>query len=271
MTEPLAPSQTQPSLGSLLVALRQARGQTLEEVSQRLRFSVRQLQLLEMGQFDALPDMAVVRAMTRAYGRFLEADVSVLIRQLELERPDAQRLAINASTVSVAPQGVGTFTPNLSPTRRWVLAALLILFLAALVALFWHGAEAPQPDNSLPAPAALNRELPPALPTPGPAEGNVKNDAPAASAPVVPSFSPDAPSTNAKSASAPRPKNSFGSGVAPGHPLSTNPVPVVIQPSATAADPAAPTLTRPRADHGPRPGNPVPAPERVPPAGAPNP
>ncbi len=172
MTEPLPPPISQPSLGSLLTSLRQARGLSLEEVSQRLRFSVRQLQTLEAGKFDDLPDMAVVRAMTRAYGRFLEADVNVLVRQLELERPDAQRLAINASTVSVAPQGVASFTPNMSPTRRWVISALLILFLAALVVLLWHGAETPQQESNPSSPAPVIKEDAPALVTPAPAPGD---------------------------------------------------------------------------------------------------
>ncbi len=273
MTETLTSPQSQPSLGALLISLRQARGLTLEEVSQRLRFSVRQIHLLESGEFDALPDMAVVRAMTRAYARLLEADVPVLIRQLELERPDAQRLAINASTVSVVPQGVASFTPNLSPTRHWVLAALLVLFLAALVALFWRGAEVPQPVGDLPvpttvvpapdtaisAPATANKDQPPVTPA------TANNELP----PVTPATAIPAPATVNKEQPPVKSDTADGS-VKSSPPGGNEHISAVHAPDALSSSPKPPASTRPR--HGSGTGNflshPDPAASAIPPGDA---
>ncbi len=137
-------TETNPSLppssgvGPSLAALRQQKGLSLPDVSARLRFSLRQLAALEAGQFDALPDMTFVRAMIRAYARFLETDPAPLIETLEAERPDAVPRLMVVQPVAVPSQGVAFFREVRAGNRRWMGAALLLLILAVVGAWVWH-------------------------------------------------------------------------------------------------------------------------------------
>ncbi|EQD72949.1 hypothetical protein B1A_05198, partial [mine drainage metagenome] len=76
----------QSSVGQRLIALREQKGLTLQDMVQRLRFSPHQLQLLEAGDYDALPDIMFVRALVRTYARQLGEPPEVLLAQLERER-----------------------------------------------------------------------------------------------------------------------------------------------------------------------------------------
>ncbi|MDE1943018.1 MAG: helix-turn-helix domain-containing protein [Betaproteobacteria bacterium] len=163
----------QPGAGALLAALRQQRGQGLQEISQRLKFSSKQLAALEAGQYDALPDMTFVRAMVRAYARHLGADVDSIVQALELERPDAVPRLMMTPQLTVHSQGVGFFREERSTSRRWIIAGLLVLAAALAAAWIWHresvteaqvSATAPvatNPDGALPLPAEQPKPLPP--------------------------------------------------------------------------------------------------------------
>ena len=78
------------NVGRRLIALREREGLTLQDMVQRLRFSSHQLQLLEAGDFDALPDIMFVRALVRTYARQLGESPEALLAQLEQERQDAR-------------------------------------------------------------------------------------------------------------------------------------------------------------------------------------
>jgi cytoskeleton protein RodZ len=138
MTETSASIPTSAGVGRQLVALRQQKGLSVQDVSTRLRFSARQLTALEEGQYDALPDMTFVRAMIRTYARFLESDPAPLIALLEGERPDAVPRLMVVQPVSVPSQGVAFFREVREGNRRWIIAALLLLLLALMGAWVWH-------------------------------------------------------------------------------------------------------------------------------------
>ncbi|WP_297450533.1 helix-turn-helix domain-containing protein [Ferrovum sp.] len=78
------------NVGQRLIALRERKGLTLQDMVQRLRFSPHQLALLEAGDFDALPDIMFVRALVRTYARQLGESPEALLAQLERERQDAR-------------------------------------------------------------------------------------------------------------------------------------------------------------------------------------
>ncbi|WP_298157622.1 helix-turn-helix domain-containing protein [Ferrovum sp.] len=80
----------QSHVGQSLTALREQKGLTLQDMVQRLRFSPHQLQLLEAGDYDALPDIMFVRALVRAYASQLGESPAALLAQLERERQDAR-------------------------------------------------------------------------------------------------------------------------------------------------------------------------------------
>src|SRR5690606_5877249 len=75
-------------LGNTLKALREAKRLRLQEVSARLKFSVRQLEALEDEDWSRLPAGMPLKGMVRNYGRFLEADSDALLVMLENQVPD---------------------------------------------------------------------------------------------------------------------------------------------------------------------------------------
>ncbi|GHC37950.1 transcriptional regulator [Alcaligenes pakistanensis] len=93
MSETLVPShQTAPEAGAgvgpTLRELRLARSCTLNEVSTRLKFSVRQLEALEGEEWDQLPGGQPLRGMVRNYARFLDADIAAVLVLLESQVTD---------------------------------------------------------------------------------------------------------------------------------------------------------------------------------------
>ncbi|MBU6994140.1 helix-turn-helix domain-containing protein [Ferrovum myxofaciens] len=97
----------QSSVGQRLIALREQKGLTLQDMVQRLRFSPHQLQLLEAGDYDALPDIMFVRALVRTYARQLGEPPEVLLAQLERERQDAR-----------PPHLTPLFSPSVPPKKH---------------------------------------------------------------------------------------------------------------------------------------------------------
>ncbi len=166
MTETSASIPSSAGVGKQLAALRQQKGLSIQDVSTRLRFSSRQLTALEEGQYGALPDMTFVRAMIRAYARFLESDPALLIAALEAERPDAVPRLMVVQPVSVPSEGVAFFREVREGNRRWIIAALLLLALALIGAWVWHLDEAPTEVG-----ASQNEAIQPVAPasTPDPA------------------------------------------------------------------------------------------------------
>lgn len=76
---------SQPSIGAQLVAQREARGWTIEQVASQLNLAVRQVQALEQDNFDALPGLASVRGFIRAYAKLLKMDATPLVATLAAE------------------------------------------------------------------------------------------------------------------------------------------------------------------------------------------
>ena len=65
-----------------LVAAREARGLSADDICLQLKLAPRQLLALEAGDWAALPGLAFIRAVLRAYGRLLQLDVSPLVDTL---------------------------------------------------------------------------------------------------------------------------------------------------------------------------------------------
>ncbi len=134
---PLAAASTA-SVGPALRALRQAKGLSLDEVSTRLKFSVRQISALEEERWADLPSGISLRGLVRNYARLLGADPQALIAALEpyVSAGSAARLAGSMRTTQrpdpvEADDGGGSVLPR-------ILLILLVLALAVGVAL-WQG------------------------------------------------------------------------------------------------------------------------------------
>lgn len=72
-------SETSISSVEELVAAREARGLSPEDMIRQLKLAPRQLRALEEGDWQALPGLAFTRAVLRSYGRILDVDVGPLI------------------------------------------------------------------------------------------------------------------------------------------------------------------------------------------------
>ena len=69
--------------GSVLRLAREARGQSIADVVQVIRFSARQIEALERDDYASLPGATAVRGLVRNYAKFLKLDAAPLLAQLE--------------------------------------------------------------------------------------------------------------------------------------------------------------------------------------------
>lgn len=124
-------------IGSMLKALRQAKGLTLADVSSRIKFSVRQLDALENEQWDSLPEGLLLRGMVKNYGRYLEADMDALLLQLESQVSGAGAPKPVPQTLSSANARTDTplYTERASRSWGWWLIIFLVLLVAGLYAI----------------------------------------------------------------------------------------------------------------------------------------
>lgn len=120
-----ANSEPMPKLGELLSEKREEKGLSIEDVSNRLRLSVRQVKALEGNDFDAFPEAMMMRGFLRNYARFLEMDPEPLMEAYRVYVPsDAPyRISIESSNVLLPSH----------EQRSWVKYLLAALLLALLV------------------------------------------------------------------------------------------------------------------------------------------
>src|SRR5690606_23071794 len=125
-------------LGNTLKALREAKRLRLQEVSARLKFSVRQLEALEDEDWSRLPAGMPLKGMVRNYGRFLEADSDALLVMLENQVPD-EKLGQGGESLgaSAALSGadVPLHTETVSRPWGWLIIILLFLCIAGFYAI----------------------------------------------------------------------------------------------------------------------------------------
>lgn len=69
-------------VGVELASAREARGLTLAEVAQSLKFAPRQLEALEQERFAELPGGTFVRGMVRSYARLLKLDAEAMVARV---------------------------------------------------------------------------------------------------------------------------------------------------------------------------------------------
>jgi cytoskeleton protein RodZ len=87
------------AVGAELKSAREARGWSVSEVAQQLKFAPRQLEALEQERFDLLPGGTFVRGMLRSYARLLKLPVEPLLESIagRFAAPDANNLAARYS------------------------------------------------------------------------------------------------------------------------------------------------------------------------------
>ncbi len=118
------------SVGATLRTTREAQGLTIENMADRIKFSVRQLEALEGNNLELLPQGAFLRGFVRSYARALQLDEAPLIAALA---------STHLATIELgASQANDTVSPSISITTKnnvyiWGAAALLVVGLGILL------------------------------------------------------------------------------------------------------------------------------------------
>jgi cytoskeleton protein RodZ len=135
-------AQSQPaSLGEVLQAARVAKALSLQDVSDNLRYSVKQIDALEKGAFDLLPEAMITRGFIRNYARLLGIDAEPLLasyRESVASESD-NLIAVRSSMRPVQ------LTKESQPWLKYILASILVLLF--LLAWLFYVDYMPKPSN----------------------------------------------------------------------------------------------------------------------------
>ena len=166
------------TVGKSLRAARESAALSVDDVAQSLKFSPRQVELLEADNYAALPGMTIVRGFVRSYAKLLKLDAEGLLRLLDDRTPPMQ--------ADVRPPANMGIADDTQATRQFsfLASAAIVVALAALLLGLWHfvgpsvktvnlvgerpaiPAVAAPPEPALPAPPAAEQGMPPASSAP---------------------------------------------------------------------------------------------------------
>lgn len=128
--------------GQLLREAREARGLSVFEVAQSLKFGVRQIEALEADNYAALPPgTTFLRGFVRGYAKLLKLDPLPLLELLDGRAPSALPEVRAPQNMGVAATPVVAGRRSSSPLL--IGAAVIAIVAAGLAA--WHFASAPAP------------------------------------------------------------------------------------------------------------------------------
>ena len=131
--------QASGGIGATLRSMREARRISVGEVSQRLKFSVRQIEALESEDWDRLPAGVSLRGFVRNYARFLDADVDSLLVVFDSQVAPSSTPSVIATPGLSSGMATGSEIPvTVENTHRpwgWYLIIVAILVVAAVYAV----------------------------------------------------------------------------------------------------------------------------------------
>ena len=114
------------SLGRSLAEARKARGLSIAEVAQAIKFSPRQIEAIESDDFGKLPGATIVRGFIRSYAKLLRLDPTVLLTMFDRQVPPvAATMAVLTDTGAALPQVGERSGPLLNPLLMLSIVAKL--------------------------------------------------------------------------------------------------------------------------------------------------
>lgn len=122
----------QPSVGQQLRAARLEAKLSITDVAQTLKFSPRQIELLEQDDHAALPGMTIVRGFVRSYSRLLKLDTDALLKMLDTASPVVIADVRPPENMGLA--GVEGDRQQIGP----LVSLAIVVLLAALMLAGWH-------------------------------------------------------------------------------------------------------------------------------------
>ncbi len=126
-----ASSSKSNELGSVLQAARVSKKLSIDQVSQAIHLSAKQIQALENNDFFLLPEPVITRGFIRNYANFLDVDVEPLLRHYRSSVPQEERsIVVKANVNEVMSQHTH------QPWLMYVLGSILVLLF--LTAWFYY-------------------------------------------------------------------------------------------------------------------------------------
>ncbi|MFA6120759.1 MAG: RodZ domain-containing protein [Sideroxydans sp.] len=117
------------SVGSVLRAAREAQGLTIADVAERIKFSVKQVEALEEGKSEVLPEGAFLRGFVRSYARTLHLDETPLLVMMS-------PVQVQHGDVSAVQAGGLEFMPAQGANKKSLYLMAAALLVAVVLALF---------------------------------------------------------------------------------------------------------------------------------------
>ena len=117
-------------LGAKLREAREKRGFSIGEVAERLKLPARQIEGLESGNYENMPELVFVRGFLRTYGRFLDLDENEVAAYLDLIMPQARN---NVYAVQREEKSSGLSyqqTDVKKPFPKWIFGLLAVAAIA---------------------------------------------------------------------------------------------------------------------------------------------
>lgn len=119
-------------LGSELRRLREQKGLSIKEVADRLKLPARQIEALENGLYEGLPEPVFIRGFLRSYGRFLDMDEQRLSSYLDHIAPSTTKPRVHEQhDLNFANSTVKKSSP------KWIFAVLALALVGTGV-YFWQ-------------------------------------------------------------------------------------------------------------------------------------
>jgi cytoskeleton protein RodZ len=129
-----APGDAAPGVGEELAKARAARGLSVADVAQQLKFAARQIEAMEQERFEALPSGTFARGMVRSYARLLKLDAENLVGRM------AARVAVpdNAEAVASTRRPIPITDSNRRTNMVYAALSVALLGVIAVVAFEWQ-------------------------------------------------------------------------------------------------------------------------------------
>lgn len=137
------------SVGTTLRSARVAQGLTIQEIADRTKYGVRQVDALERDDIACLPQGTFLRGFIRSYARVVQLDPAMLLSATETHTEH------HFDMTDV--QDGGEPLPLAGVTQRkniYLLLAALLIALGIALFLFSHRDDSPQPEHVIPADSA---------------------------------------------------------------------------------------------------------------------
>jgi cytoskeleton protein RodZ len=120
------------TVGRKLRAAREAASLSLADVAQSLKFTPRQIELLEADDYAGLPGMTVVRGFIRSYAKLLKLDAEALLHMLDEASPSAPLEVRPPDNMGVASQ------PGMMQQLSFSASVVIVLVMAGILLGLWH-------------------------------------------------------------------------------------------------------------------------------------